>query len=47
MAAVLFDYLEDADFRDVVQREHAEMAGLFNEYVEGLKKAYAGETGIY
>jgi len=47
MAGVLFDYLEDADFRAAVQREHGEMAGLFDEYLDGLKKAYAQETGIY
>jgi amidohydrolase len=47
MAGVLFDYLEDAGFRAAVQREHGEMAGLFDEYLDGLKKAYAQETGIY
>jgi hypothetical protein len=47
MAAVLYDYLEDADFRAAVQREHGEMSGLFEQYLEGLKKAYAQETGIY
>ena len=47
MAAVLFDYLEDADFRAAGKREHGEMAGLFNQYVEGLTRAYASETGIY
>jgi len=47
MAAVLYDYLEDADFRAAVKREHGEMAGLFNQYLEGLARAYASETGIY
>ncbi|HSR41406.1 MAG TPA: peptidase dimerization domain-containing protein, partial [Longimicrobiales bacterium] len=47
MAAVLFDYLEDADFRSVVQREHREMAALFGLYLESLERAYAEETGIY
>jgi amidohydrolase len=47
MAAVLFDFLEDDDFRAVVEREHAQMAGLFNDYLEGLRKAYAEETGVY
>jgi amidohydrolase len=47
MAAVLFDYLEDGDFRAAVQREHREMAGLFDQYLEGLRKAYAEETGVY
>jgi metal-dependent amidase/aminoacylase/carboxypeptidase family protein len=47
MAAVLFDYLEDEDFRAVVQREHREMAGLFDQYLDGLRRAYAEETGVY
>lgn len=47
MAAVLYDYLENPDFRAAVQREQGEMSGLFNQYLDGLKKAYASETGIY
>jgi len=47
MAAVLYDYLENPDFRAAVQREHGEMSGLFNQYLEGLKKAYSSGTGIY
>ncbi|UCC26712.1 MAG: peptidase dimerization domain-containing protein [Gemmatimonadales bacterium] len=47
MAAVLFDYLEDPDFRAQVQREHREMAGLFDQYLEGLRQAYSQETGVY
>lgn len=47
MAGVLFDYLEDADFRAAVGREHGEMAGLFDQYLDGLKRAYAQETGVY
>jgi amidohydrolase len=47
MAAVLYDYLMDADFRAVVNREHAAMAGLFDQYLQGLKQAYAQETGVY
>ena len=47
MAAVLFDYLETPELREVVQREHGEMAGLFDQYMEGLRAAYAEETGIY
>jgi amidohydrolase len=47
MAAVLFDYLEDASFREVVEREHATMSALFDQYLEGLRKAYAEETGVY
>ena len=33
MAAVLFDFLEDPDFRALVKREHQEMAGLFDQYL--------------
>ncbi|MEJ2204569.1 MAG: amidohydrolase [Gemmatimonadota bacterium] len=47
MAAVLFDYLESPELRETVHREHTEMAGLFNQYLEGLRKAYAEETGVY
>ena len=47
MSAVLYHFLEDAAFRATVQREHAAMAGLFDQYLEGLEKAYAEETGIY
>jgi amidohydrolase len=47
MAAVLYDYLENAEFRAAVQKEHGQMAGLFDQYMEGLRKAYAQETGIY
>ena len=47
MAAVLFDYLEDDGFRSAVTREHGAMAALFGQYVDGLKKAYAAEGGIY
>ena len=47
MAAVLFDFLEDPDFRAAVAREHAEMAGLFDAYLAGLEAAYAQETGVY
>lgn len=47
MAAVLFDYLEDAGFRAAVAREHGEMSGLFGQYLDGLRKAYGAEGGIY
>jgi len=47
MAAVLHDWLEDADFRAAVSREHGTMAGLLDDYLDGLRKAYASETGIY
>lgn len=47
MAAVLLDYLEDDDFRAAVRREHREMAGLFERYLDGLRTAYAEDTGVY
>ena len=47
MAAVLHDFLEDPAFRATVKREHGEMSGLFNQYLDGLKKAYSQETGVY
>lgn len=43
MAAVLHDFLADAEFRETVSREHREMAGLFDQYLEGLRKAYSTE----
>jgi amidohydrolase len=45
MAAVMFDFLNDASFRATVQREHQTMAALFNQYIEGLRGAYASEIG--
>ncbi len=45
MASVLFDFLTDAGFRETVQREHRAMAGLFDEYLAGLGRAYAEEIG--
>ncbi|MFQ5537960.1 MAG: peptidase dimerization domain-containing protein [Gemmatimonadota bacterium] len=47
MSAVLYDFLENPDFRRKVAEEHGTMAGLFDQYLEGLRKAYAEETGIY
>jgi amidohydrolase len=43
MAAVLFDYLTDAEFRQAVKTEHGTLKGLFGQYQENLKKAYAAE----
>ena len=42
-AAVLFDFLTDAAFRQSVQTEQKAMAALFDRYVDGLKAAYAPE----
>ena len=43
MSAILYHYLTDAAFRDAVQREHAALRGLFDQYQANLKKAYASE----
>jgi metal-dependent amidase/aminoacylase/carboxypeptidase family protein len=43
MAAVLYDFLTDAGFREAVKSEHTAMRGLFDRYQENLKKAYAPE----
>ena len=37
------DMLADPAFRETVSREHAEMSGLFDQYLEGLRKAYSSE----
>jgi amidohydrolase len=44
-AAVLFDFLTDAAFRDTVRREHATMAALFDRYLAGLRAIYKDEIG--
>lgn len=44
MAAVLYHFLTDADFRAAVQEEHRVMSGLFDQYLQGLRDAYAGEV---
>jgi hypothetical protein len=41
----MFDFLNDASFRATVKREHQTMAALFNEYIAGLRGAYASEIG--
>lgn len=45
MSAVLYHFLTDAAFRQTVRDEHRTMAALFDQYIEGLKKAYAEEIG--
>ena len=45
MAAILFDFVTDAAFRDAVQTEHAVVRGLFDQYQENLRKAYVPEIG--
>lgn len=43
MAAVLYHFLTDADFRAAVEGEHARMAALFQRYLESLEAAYQEE----
>ena len=45
MTAVLYHFLTDAQFRQAVQDEHRTMAGLFDQYLQGLRKAYGSEVG--
>jgi amidohydrolase len=45
MAGILFDFVSDAAFRDAVKAEHATLKGLYDQYQESLKKAYAAEIG--
>lgn len=43
MAAVLYHYLTDAPFRQAVATEHAALKGLYQQYQENLRRAYAAE----
>lgn len=45
MAAVLYHFLTDARFRELVKEEHRTMAGLFDQYLASLRRAYASEIG--
>jgi hypothetical protein len=40
MAALLFDFATQADYRAAVKKEMAGIKSLFGEYQEALKKAY-------
>lgn len=44
-AAILYTFLTNARFREAVQTEHKTLAGLLDQYVADLKKAYAKEIG--
>ncbi len=44
MTAVLYHFLTDARFREAVSYEHRTMAALFDQYLESLREAYAGEV---
>ena len=45
-AAVLYDFLTDASFREKVKLEHQTLAKLFDQYVAGLREAYKQELGM-
>jgi hypothetical protein len=45
MAAVLYHFLTDEDFRGAVQEEHRILRGLFDQYIDRLREVYAGEMG--
>lgn len=46
MAAVLYHYVADEDFRAKVDREHRVLSGQFDRYLERLEEAYADELSI-
>ena len=46
MAAVLYHYVADEDFRAKVDREHRVLSGQFERYLERLEEAYADELSI-
>ncbi len=46
MAGVLYHFLTDGSFRAAVREEHRTLKGLFNQYQENLKTAYAAEIGL-
>ena len=45
MAAILYTFLTDVPFRQAVQTEHRTLAGLLDQYLGDLRRAYAGEIG--
>ena len=45
MTAVLYHFLTDAGLRTAIQTEHAALKGLYRQYQENLRKAYAAELG--
>jgi amidohydrolase len=45
MGGVLYHFLSDPAFRKTIKEEHRTMAGLFDQYLDGLKRAYAEEIG--
>jgi amidohydrolase len=45
MTGVLYHFLTDAKYREQVKEEHRAMAGLFDQYLSGLRRAYEKEIG--
>jgi amidohydrolase len=46
MAGVMYHFLTDAKYRAAVKEEHRVMSGLFDQYLAGLRKAYATEVTV-
>lgn len=46
MAAVLYHYLTDADFREKVDREHEVLSGQLDRYLRRLREEYGEELEI-
>ena len=44
MAAVLFDFVTHAEYRDAVKKEFTGIKALFGEYQSALKKTYTVPT---
>ncbi len=45
MAAVLYHFLNEEDFRKTVAEEHRILSGLFDQYLERLRETYGDEIG--
>ena len=43
MAAVLYHFLTEEDFRRTVRKEHQILSSLFDQYLERLKETYGDE----
>jgi len=46
MAAVLYHFLTDANFREQVRLEHRTMSQLFDQYISALRNTYKQELAI-
>jgi hypothetical protein len=46
MAAVLYHFLVDANFRSQVKTEHSAMTKLLDQYLAALRQAYSAELRL-